>query len=67
MNWYEIGGYHKTDRIRKSLDSISRKNRVFTDNLVKLIFLEIKSKEFDSTWYNVQLPYYVGLNLTFKN
>ena len=62
MNWYEAGGYHKTERIRKSLDNLSRTNRIFTDNLVKLIYLEIKAKTFDITWYDVQLPKYSGMH-----
>lgn len=48
-------------QIKKRLDSLSRKNRVFTDNLINLIACEIKSKlRYDETWYDCQLPYYVG-------
>lgn len=45
----------------KKLDKISRDNRIFTDNLLRLMRTEVVSiLPFDNTWYDVQLPSYAG-------
>lgn len=45
----------------KKLDKISRDNRIFTDNLLRLMRSVILSTfPFDNTWYDCQLPSYAG-------
>ena len=43
------------------MDTLSRNNRVFIDAFIRHLATEIRSfLPFDETWYDVQLPFYVG-------
>jgi len=46
----------------KLFDALSRSNRIYLDMLVRLINCEMKATQFDLTWYDVQLPFFIGKN-----
>lgn len=49
------------EALLKKLDKLSHDNRIFTDNLIRLMRKEITSMlPFDETWYYVQIPSYAG-------